>query len=87
MKKSILFLGMPIVADAQEQQEEVTEKPIVYRFRLQLTDKKGTKGKLNKPEAYLSKKAIERRKKQGLGIDSTDLPISAKYLPLSRRMV
>ena len=86
MKKSILFLlslfflGMPIVADAQEQQEEVTEKPIVYRFRLQLTDKKGTKGKLNKPEAYLSKKAIERRKKQGLGIDSTDLPISAKYL-------
>lgn len=90
MKKSILFLlgmfflGMPSVS-AQEQPEKVEAKPVVYRFRLQLTDKKGTKGKLNKPEAYLSQKAIERRKKQGLGIDSTDLPISEKYLSKLRK--
>lgn len=81
---SLLFMGMPLAANAQDQKEEV-QKPTVYRYRLQLTDKKGTTGKLNKPEAYLSKKAIERRQKQGLAIDSTDLPVSATYLKQLRK--
>ena len=77
---SMLFLAMPFQAMAQDETESASPKPTVYRFRLQLTDKKGTKGKIDKPEAYLSQKAIERRKKQGLAIDSTDLPVSATYL-------
>ena len=81
---SLMFLGLPLMTNAQEQQEEA-QKPTVYRFRLQLTDKKGTTGKLNKPEAYLSQKAIERRQKQGLAIDSTDLPVSATYLKQLRK--
>lgn len=80
---SMLFMALPFQANAQEQAPAA--KPVSYRFRLQLTDKKGTTGKLNKPEAYLSKKAIERRQKQGLGIDSTDLPVSATYLKQLRK--
>lgn len=43
------------------------------------TDKKGTFGTLSQPEAYLSEKAIERRLRQGIAIDSTDLPVSRIY--------
>lgn len=37
---------------------------------------------LAKPSDYLSSKAIERRHRQGIAIDSTDLPVSSKYLKL-----
>ena len=51
-----------------------------YLYRLTLTDKKGTPFSLGKPETFLSQKAIERRERQHLGIDSTDLPIPPKYI-------
>ena len=35
---------------------------------------------LQNPEAYLSRKAIERRNRQGIEIDSTDLPVSQIYV-------
>lgn len=50
------------------------------RHIIQLTDKKGTTGTLSQPGAYLSDKAIERRTRQKIAIDSTDLPVSATYL-------
>ncbi len=34
---------------------------------------------------YLSKKSIERRKRQGLEIDSTDLPVCKKYVDAIRK--
>ena len=51
-----------------------------YLYRITLADKDGTPFKIGKPEKYLSVKAIERRKRQGLAIDSTDLPLSPKYV-------
>lgn len=53
-----------------------------YIYRLTLIDKDGTEGTLEHPQKYLSRKAIERRKRQGLPIDSTDLPVSHAYLRL-----
>src|SRR5215213_5050415 len=50
------------------------------RHIVQFTDKKGTTGTIANPSAYLSVKALERRTKQGLNIDSTDLPISKAYM-------
>ncbi len=35
---------------------------------------------LNSPASYLSSKAIERRTRQGISIDSTDLPVTKRYL-------
>lgn len=51
-----------------------------YIYRLYLHDKHGTSYRLSEPEAFLSPRSIERRRRQGLAIDSTDLPVSTTYL-------
>lgn len=50
-----------------------------YMFRLQLKDKQNTTYSITKPEKFLSTRAIERRERQQIAIDSTDLPVSAIY--------
>jgi hypothetical protein len=51
-----------------------------YICRYTLADKKGTPYSLDHPGRWLSHKAIERRRRQGLALDSTDLPVSSRYL-------
>ena len=51
-----------------------------YRYRLTFTDKQATTYSLNHPEAFLSAKALERRSRQGLQVDSTDLPLCNSYV-------
>lgn len=51
-----------------------------YMMRLTLKDKQGTLYSLQNPEAFLSQRAIERRARQHLALDSTDLPVSQLYL-------
>ena len=51
-----------------------------YKFRVQLKDKGTTSFSLDSPIEYLSQRAIDRRVKQAIKIDSCDLPISAQYL-------
>lgn len=55
------------------------------KYRISLTDKAATTYSLKKPEKFLSKKSIERRKRQGLAIDSTDLPVCKKYVDAIRK--
>ena len=55
------------------------------KYRISLKDKAATDYSLQKPEMYLSKKSIERRKRQGLEIDSTDLPVCKKYVDSIRK--
>lgn len=50
------------------------------RHIVQFTDKKGTSAALSSPSTYLTQKAIERRNKQKINIDSTDLPVSRVYI-------
>lgn len=54
--------------------------PKQYIWRYTLRDKQGTAYALDHPGRWLSHKSIERRRRQGLSLDSTDLPVSAKYL-------
>lgn len=51
-----------------------------YMFRIQLKNKGKTSYTIDKPEKFLSKRAIERRKKQGVSINDSDLPISSTYI-------
>lgn len=51
-----------------------------YQFRLTLKDKDTTEYSIDRPESYLSQRAIERRMKQGLKIDQTDFPIASIYI-------
>lgn len=55
------------------------------KYRISLKDKAATGYSLDRPEDFLSIKAIERRKKQGLAIDSTDLPVCKKYVEAIRK--
>ena len=51
-----------------------------YIWRYTLKDKQGSPYSLEHPGRWLSHKAVEHRKRQGIALDSTDLPVSAKYL-------
>ena len=55
-----------------------------YMYRLTLADKKESGYRLEAPTHWLSAKAVERRKRQGLKLDSTDLPVSPGYLKTIR---
>ena len=51
-----------------------------YIWRYTLKDKAGSTYSLDHPGRWLSHKSVERRKRQGLSLDSTDLPVSHLYL-------
>lgn len=55
------------------------------KYRISLKDKAVTTYSLEHPEAFLSEKAITRRQKQHLAIDSTDLPVCRQYIDEIRR--
>ena len=52
----------------------------VYKYRVSLKDKVGTTCSIDKPEEFLSERAIERRNRQQLPVDETDLPVSQVYI-------
>lgn len=47
---------------------------------VQLKNKAFTTGTIASPSVYLSARAIQRRTRYGIAIDSTDLPVSARWL-------
>lgn len=55
-----------------------------YMYRVYLKDKVGGKYSLKSPEKFLSSKALARRSRQHLAVDSTDLPVSSKYVETLR---
>ena len=46
-----------------------------FKYRVTLRDKSLTTYSLDRPHEFLSERALERRNRQGIGIDSTDLPV------------
>lgn len=52
----------------------------LYRYRVLLKDKVQTTYSLNRPLEFLSQKALERRERQGLDVDMTDIPVCKVYL-------
>lgn len=74
MKKLIAFAAFVLVVAGASAQKDT------LKYRISLKDKAATTYSLNHPEAFLSEKAISRRQKQNLPIDSTDLPVCRKYV-------
>jgi subtilisin family serine protease len=58
--------------------KEPVKKTYIYRYYL--TDKKASKHSLQRPSAFLSQKSLDRRRRQGLRLDSTDLPVPERYV-------
>ena len=67
---SSLLLLSPNAAQAQG---------CVYKYRVYFKDKKESPYSKGKPEAFLSKKALQRRAKWGIKIDEHDMPVSPAY--------
>ncbi len=65
----ILVFGCTVSSSAQQ-----------IRFTVQFKDKQGSAYSVNQPAAFLSERSIQRRIKQNIPIDSTDLPVSRVYL-------
>ncbi len=74
MKNFLLFVLALFSLGAYAQQQDS------LKYRISLKDKAKTCFSLNKPEQFLSAKAIARRERQHLLIDSTDLPVCKKYI-------
>ena len=77
--KKLIFAALLLSAIGASAQQDT------LKYRINLTDKVVTDYALDRPEEFLSKKAIERRQKQGLAIDSTDLPVCRKYVDAIRK--
>lgn len=50
------------------------------RYWIAFTDKNNSTFSLNTPNAYLSQRSIDRRTRQSIALDSTDLPVNKVYL-------
>ena len=50
------------------------------RYVVKFKDKAGTLFSINNPSQFLSQRSIDRRIKQHISIDETDLPLSPKYI-------
>ncbi len=59
--------------------------PIPLKYRISLTDKAATTYSIHNREEFLSRKSIDRRLRQKLAIDSTDLPVCKKYVDAIRK--
>jgi serine protease AprX len=83
MKKTLLILLLAVgsmTALAQHNSKVPYPDGQFNIFRVSLKDKKGSEHSLKHPERFLSEKSLQRRKKQKLPVDSTDLPLSKKYI-------
>lgn len=87
MRRLLCFLAVAIslIAAADDNLLEPMEKVKFsakqsYVFRFTLTDKRNCGYSIDQPQRFLSRKAIERRQRQRLAIDSTDLPLTQEYV-------
>lgn len=80
MSKRLTILSALVLLAASVAAQQDTLK-----YRISLKDKAATAYSLQHPERFLSEKAIARRQKQNLAIDSTDLPVCRKYVDEIRR--
>ncbi len=79
MKKLLLLLLLLTAGTAYASGFVHFDTPL-YKFRVYLTDKKGTPYSVKHPEEFLSQKAIDRRKRLRLKVDEHDLPLAPAYV-------
>lgn len=51
-----------------------------YMYRLTLTDKRPSIHMMSNPLSFLSAKALERRRRQGISVDTIDVPVAQQYV-------
>ncbi len=74
MKKIILFFFIILIVGETESYSQFT------RYIVRLKDKGTNPFSISNPSAYLTARSIQRRIRFGIAIDSTDLPITPRYI-------
>lgn len=72
MKKILVCLALAGIS--------LSAKAQFSRHIIQFKNKANTPNSFNTPTQYLSQRAIDRRTRYGIAIDSTDLPVTPRYL-------
>ena len=85
MKRLFVLVVMGLVIMGVQARKKVTIQPDTLKYRISLKDKVVTTYSLEHPETFLSEKAIARRRRQNLPIDTTDLPVCRQYIDEIRR--
>lgn len=78
--KQLLLLGFVCIFFATESGAQFT------RYIVRLKDKGNSSFTLSNPAAYLSLRAIDRRTKYNIALDSTDLPVTPSYVTQIRNV-
>lgn len=79
MKNLLIGLALLLPGVGLQAQEDT------LKYRISLRDKAQTEYSLDRPEEFLSAKALARRARQHLTVDSTDLPVCRTYVEAIRR--
>lgn len=67
----LIIFGIPLSTKAQE---------VTAHYWVEFKDKKDTPYSIFEPAAYLSPRALMRRNRMHIAVDSTDLPVSPEYI-------
>ena len=78
MKKTVLFLLILVTSGLSAQSQ-------TRKYLILLKDKTNTPFSINRPEQFLSQRAIQRRSKQGISVLEKDLPVNPAYVSALRQ--
>src|SRR5258705_6847510 len=78
MKRYLPFLLLLLVVNASQAQ--------FTRYQVKLKNKGGSPYSLSTPLAYLSQRAVDRRTKYGIALDSLDMPVTPAYITQIRNV-
>ncbi len=78
----VLTITLPTALLAETAQRTKYKDGPAFIYRIYLIDKQHSPYSIEHPHRYLSRRSIERRKRQNLPIDSTDLPVNPRYVRL-----
>jgi hypothetical protein len=77
----IMLVTAVVTCWAQDRAKKVRNKECPsFIYRVTLKDKQNSPYSLERPTRFLSRRSVERRRKQGLPLDTTDLPVTPKYV-------
>ncbi len=75
----ILFIILFISVSALAQDSIVTTR-VYHKFWIQFSDKKNNPFSVERPQEFLSHKSLERRNRQNISIEESDLPVTPSYV-------
>lgn len=76
----VLLLQFPFYGNAQLNMNNTETRDGAHQFLVEFFDKSSNPFSIDKPSAFLSSKAIERRQKMGIPIIEQDLPVNPEYV-------